>query len=623
MRFLSHKFSIIYLILLMVLWADVLSAQPASVSTLKKQLLSASADSIRCSLLYQLGGTYEFSCPDSCNYFYKKSLELALRLHDQRAAAQAMQRIGYVYLFYSKDETKALMWLNKAMIIAKKTNHSLVLSQIYHCLGIIASHQHVGNTYDLYMQALDYAKKANNWEVLHDSYSIVSQHLISLKKHKEAEKFALLALETCEEKDTDTWFSEGLDYYEMLMLQNRQVEARQFAQKLSSFKDKLKMTKGYFVYMNDVGKLETMLKDYDQAELRFLKILEFETKKPKIDTFHLYFIFRNLENLYLQKQEYKKAYEASKNLMDVRLWLAQKRQTQDSKLQMTQMKAASDLEKKEIKIALLETQKKQQLVLLVMAIAVAIMLISFMVFLQKNKQRVEHQKTELGQLNSTKDKLFAILSHDLRSPVASLKNYMMLINWGALSQVEFAESAQGLNLQLSNVNTMLENVLNWSVSQMGGMNPVIEKIALLPIIEEEIQLFKPVSDIKQIRVDNQTLPQSNLLADKNHLTIIIRNLLQNAIKFTNFGGNITFSYTEKAGIGKIEVKDNGLGMTKEKLENLFQFKKQISSSGTAQEQGTGLGLILVKDLVEINNGKIVVKSELEKGTIFEVSLPMA
>ena len=135
--------------------------------------------------------------------------------------------------------------------------------------------------------------------------------------------------------------------------------------------------------------------------------------------------------------------------------------------------------------------------------------------------------------------------------------------------------------------------------------------------------MKTIADAKNISIENRILTEANLLADKNHLMIIFRNLLQNAIKFTNSGGKITFNYLEKDGKSIIEVKDNGIGMSKEKLINLFQLEKNGFSTGTANEQGTGLGLVLVKDLVEKNNGKIVVRSENEKGTTFEVILPTA
>ncbi len=606
------------LALLCILWSNCLFAQKQDIPTLKKQLSLATTDSSRSQILYDLGKQYELANFDSTFYFMNQSLQAAQKCNNQRAIAQAMFGMGYTCIYYTKDETKAMQWLNKALTVAKKSNDNLNMARCYQFMCVIAIHQNIGNPYELQTMALNAAKKANNWNVLVESYEIMTDYLIIKKKYKEAEKMTLAALEISQQHDIDIWFAHGLGYAELLKDQNKHTEAQLIYTKLNLFKNKLKKSKGYFVYMNDLGNLETNLKNYDQAESIFLKILEYERSQSKVDSFHVFHIFRSLKNLYVEQGSFKKAYQVSEDLAEVRLWLAQKRQTQDSRLQMTQLKSGLDLEKKDVEISLLETQKKQQQLFLIAAILIALLLVSFMVFLQRNKQRIEQQRAELGQLNTTKDKLFAILSHDLRSPVASLKNYMMLINWGALSQTEFTESAQGLNTQVSNVHTMLENVLNWSISQMGGMKPKIEKIAISAIIDEQIQLLKPIAEAKNISIENNIPSGVDLLADKNHLMIIFRNLLQNALKFTNLGGNISFNYTEN---GTIEVKDNGIGMSEKQLANLFQLEKNTSSIGTDNEHGTGLGLVLVKELVEINKGKIVVRSELEKGTTFNVILP--
>ncbi len=609
------------LTLLFILWANCLFAQNQDIHTLKKQLSLATTDSSRSQILYDIGEQYELVKVDSAFYFLNQSLVVAQKSKNQKLVAQAIHGLGFYYLYYEKDETKAVEWFKKSIEVAKKNNDNLNLAKNYHRLGIIALHQGIGDPMELYKIALSYAKKANDWKVLSDSYEIISGYLKGINKYVQAEEASLSALEIARKHDIDSWFTTGLDYCDLLELQGKQSQATAFYKQLNAAKNKLKKNKGYFVYMNDVGSLETKLKNYTVAESLFLKVLEVEKNKSKVDTFHLMFIYRNLESLYLEQEAYKKAHQASKNLEEVRLWLYKKRQTIDSKIQMTQLKANLDLEKKEVEITLLETQKKQQQLFLIASILFAILLVSFLIFLQRKKQKIELQKTELGQLNTTKDKLFAILSHDLRSPVASLKNYMMLINWGALSQAEFAESTQGLNTQVSKLHTMLENVLNWSITQMGGMKPNIEKTGVCEVIDEQIQLLRTVADAKNILIENKILPEANVFADKNHLMIIIRNLLQNAIKFTDFGGNIAINYREKGMKSIIEVKDNGIGMSAEKLKNLFHLERNTFSTGTANEQGTGLGLVLVKDLVEANNGKIIVKSELGKGTIFELNLP--
>ncbi len=593
------------------------------IPSLKKSLSLAKTDTTRSRLLYELGMGFERTYPDSSFYYINQSLQLSKRTNNQKGVTRAMYGLGYMNMYYVKDETKALEWFNKCITIAKKTNNYLYLARSYHVLGIISEHQRIGNPFEIYNDALFFAKKSGDWRVVDDIYSILSLYFSSRNKYEEAEKYIVLAMESSQKYDIDVWFSNGLDYCNLLLVQKKNTQAIAVAQRIKIAITQLKKSKGEFVYLNDIGRLETILKNYSEAEKYYIKSLKIEKAKPKIDTFHLYFIFRNLERLYLEQREYKKAHQASKDFMEVSLWLKDKRQSQDSKLQMTKLKANLDIEKKEVEIALLETKQKQQRVFLIGVGIVLLMLIAFLLFLQRNQRKIQAQKEALSELNATKDKLFAILSHDLRSPVASLKNYMMLINWGALSQSEFAESTTRLNTQLSNVGNSLDNVLSWSISQMEGMKPKVVNLNVYEIIEEKISMLLHTQEAKQIKIQNQVSPVVEVMFDKNHFRIIIRNLLQNALKFTDFGGNIIFDLKKEANSAIITITDDGLGIAQDKLKTLFELGKNESTLGTSQEQGTGLGLVLVKELVELNGGKLSVESKLGQGTTFSIKCSAA
>lgn len=596
------------------------SAKSQEIHTLKRQLSILKADSSQIRLLYEIGMKYEYSNVDSSIIFLKKSLVLAQKENDSKSVARAMYRIGFMYLYYIKNESNAASWLNKGLSIAKVNNDYENISLCFTLLGIISEHQHTGGELDFYLKALNFAKKTNNWKVLNTSYEILTSYYILEKEYSKAISVIVSSLELTKKHDFDTWFSLGLDYSDILEKQGKFDESLAFCKKLETSKKSLGKSKGDFVYLNDLGRLETKLKNFSEAESIFHKVLAIEKNKPKIDSFHLYFIYNNLETLYLQQADYKKAWQASNNLAETRLWLQEKRQNQDSKLQMTQLKANLDLEKKEIEITLLEAQKQQQLIFLIAIILFVLLLISFLIFLQKNNRKIEIQKTELGLLNSNKDKIFAILSHDLRSPVASLKNYLMLLNWGALAQNEFATAANELSSKVSNIHNMLENLLNWSLSQMGGLKPHITKTLIYDIIDEQIYLLKHLAESKKILIENQIPKGAQVFIDDNHLMIIIRNLLQNAIKFTKIGGNINLTFFENENQCIISIKDDGVGINNQKIHDLFNLKNNKSSLGTSQEYGTGLGLVLIKELVEINSGKIRVESEHEKGTLIQIIL---
>lgn len=591
------------------------------IALIKKGLNLAKTDTLKCRLLYDLGNAYESTNVDSSFFYLTQLLKTAKHSNNQKYEARAMYKIGYMHMYYTKDETMALEWVKKSIAIAKPINDYFSLAKSYQIMGIISIHQGIGTPTELLNKSIEFAKKDTDWRCLNDSYAIMSNYFNIIHKYDEARKFTELAMQISEKHDIDEWFNDGIDYCEILLLQGRKEQAHSLAIELDAAKQKLKKSKGQFIHLNNIGRLAKLLKKYDEAEKLFLESLENERKSSKVDTFHLYFIFRNLESLYVEQKLYEKAYDLSKKLTDVVLWLKEKRQTQNSKLEMTKLKASFDLEKKEVEIALLETKQKQQRILTLAIAAIALMLIAFLIFLYQNSRKIKLQKDSLSDLNATKDKLFAVLSHDLRSPVASLRNYMMLINWGALSQKEFAEATSRLNTQLSTVGNSLDNVLSWAITQMQGIKPKPVNTNVFEIIEEKILLLQGIIEVKQISIKNQVSPIAEVNFDKNHFKVIIRNLLQNALKFTEKGGNIIFDLEKDSVFTIITIKDDGIGIAQEKLHTLFILGKNQPTIGTSKERGTGLGLVLVKELTELNGGTISVESQLGHGTTFSIRIP--
>ena len=371
--------------------------------------------------------------------------------------------------------------------------------------------------------------------------------------------------------------------------------------------------------MNDLARLETKLENYPKAEKLYFEIINAELAKLKPDTVHLLNVYRSLLPNYLVQNQFEKAYQARSTLSKLELYLKEKRQVETARMQMTKMQAALDVEKKEKEIAVLAAQKQQQLLYLIAAALIVGLLVSLVFVIQRNSSRFKAQNAELSHLNTTKDRLFAILSHDLQSPVASLKNYLMLIDWGALSQAEFAESTQDLKISVNNAHNMLENLLNWSMTQMGGLRPTFEQVPIADVVAQQIQWQAAVAREKNIEIYNTISPEAILKIDRNHLALMVRNLLQNALKFTPNGGQITFNYRQSATENTLEVKDNGVGMPQKMVKDLFEINGNSTRLGLANESGTGLGLVLVKDLVKLNGGKITVHSVPYQGATFRIT----
>jgi signal transduction histidine kinase len=234
-------------------------------------------------------------------------------------------------------------------------------------------------------------------------------------------------------------------------------------------------------------------------------------------------------------------------------------------------------------------------------------------------RQVAEQTAELKAINTTKDHLFAIIGHDLRSPIASLKGILQLFDSQQLSQEEFLELARHLLKNVDNIHEMLENLLQWSLSQMQGLKPFLKAFEVNDVVDETIALFKEVAFQKQIELATDLEQNLIAFADENQIRTVLRNLLNNAIKFTPQSGIIAVSGKVRDNFVELKVIDSGIGIKTEDLALIFS--KPKLKKGTAGEKGTGLGLVLCKDLIEQNGGQIVVRSEYQKGTTFEVILP--
>jgi signal transduction histidine kinase len=242
--------------------------------------------------------------------------------------------------------------------------------------------------------------------------------------------------------------------------------------------------------------------------------------------------------------------------------------------------------------------------------------------LLQHQEEMERRSEELEKLNQVKDKFFSIISHDLRSPINALAGLLDLLDKGALSAQELPEHITELRTRFHHTRTLLNNLLDWTLLQMDKLNLQATKIDISKIVDENIQLLGPAQG-KEIQIMNDVPKPSVAFADSNTINLVIRNLITNAVKFTNDGGKVYIKAEEKPTEWLVSVQDNGIGMKPEVLRILFDKTAPYTTRGTANEKGTGLGLILCKEFVEKNGGKIWVDSHEGEGSTFYFTLPKA
>ncbi|UZR97415.1 tetratricopeptide repeat-containing sensor histidine kinase [Chondrinema litorale] len=340
-----------------------------------------------------------------------------------------------------------------------------------------------------------------------------------------------------------------------------------------------------------------------------------------------------LSELYDELGDYKNAFYFQKEFITYKDSLNNAKTIQ----QMADLRTEFEVSQKQAEVDLLENEKKIQLILgLALSVVFILVVIISLILYKSNKVKIrsnkllreqneelETQRDQLDQLNNTKDRFFAIISHDLRGPVSGINGLVALIkmyiedkNYDGLDEL-----IRHIDKSSSTLSFLLDNLLSWAVNQQGQFPHHPEDLELKPLIEEIVDIFLDLFRAKDLKVNVEIPDSLKVLADKNSVQTVIRNLISNAIKFTAKGGIITIKGETFGKNVKIKVIDTGVGIPTEKMATLFQLKEKKSTGGTNGEKGMGLGLRLVFEFVEMNNGSIKVNSIENEGTTFTVCLP--
>lgn len=249
---------------------------------------------------------------------------------------------------------------------------------------------------------------------------------------------------------------------------------------------------------------------------------------------------------------------------------------------------------------------------------------------QKNKLAEEKKQNEtsaeqthlLEEEIQVKDKLFSIVSHDLKDSISSIKAFLDLLKEDSITPEEFNDLIPELSENANNASSLLFNLLNWSKSQMQNLEPKPELFNMQEVFHNKMALVEQKVEDKRIVLIDES-QRDFVYADKSMLEIVIQNLITNAVKFSRRGDVITVSNQDVNGKALICVEDTGVGISRENIDKLFNAHKNFTTVGTKNEKGTGLGLTIAKDLVELNNGRIWVESTQNVGSKFFIELPKA
>ncbi len=408
------------------------------------------------------------------------------------------------------------------------------------------------------------------------------------------------------------------------------------------YSSNLKFVKNTLEFENEIetyahlGKIYWSKLDYKRAELYLDSATQvIENRKIRFNDFFnpMDYINETYALTYASMGDHKKALDYYTKFHKI----AQQKQLKLNGRSLKQLQSTYTFKQKQHEVELLTkineanvlVIKQQRYIAIAFGIIIMLMTIwavnAYNTGIQRKKlnNKLSAGNAELERLNRVKDRLFSVLSHDLRSPIATLKSMVIILADGNVKDDDLRALYSGLRQQLEVSDNILESLLQWAKAELSQTKVEMQKLVMANLVNNVALQLKSVLDDKGIQLQNDLNFDLIALGDKIQLEIILRNLMANAVKFTPIGGVIRIAGKINADSLEIYVEDNGLGMREDEIRNLFEPGKHFSKAGTNKEMGSGLGLIITKEMISKNGGNIWVNSREHEGTIFTFTLPLA
>ncbi|MDW7694082.1 tetratricopeptide repeat protein [Flammeovirgaceae bacterium SG7u.111] len=563
--------------------------------------------------------------------FYKKALAIFVETKNKEAEASTMHNTGVVYL-YKANYPMSLDCLFKALKIKNslgKAKAAITLSSIGE---VYRAKKDNNKALDYYFQALKEARKTQN----KSDISVVLNNIEIIYRQKgdfeKALEYRMQAIAI--HKETGDDFGLAISYNNLGELYDEQGDlekAMHYFRKSLEIKERMDNQQGISHTSERMARVYTKLNDFKNADRLAQKSLTIAVEIG--NTNRAANIYKTLSSIYQHFGKYEQALLYYQDFTSLKDSVFDKNKEViisdiETKYQTAKKEAENALLKLETEKQMATIAQKNKLVTFFIVGSLILLVLAgllYHAYLQKNKNNklLAAQKKELTQLNATKNRFFGIIAHDLRGPLTALQGISGLLNYNI--KKGNIENLHKIALQIEDsaqkVNTLLDNLLKWALSQEGAMPFQPQRLALKPIVEESVQYFKDMAAAKDIHIEADIPQEVHVHADKETLSTIFRNLINNSIKFTPNGGSVSLLAIGNHEGVQIDVKDNGTGIEEERIKKLFALNDAKSTSGTNAEKGTGLGLVLVNDFVHMNHGTIEIKSKPNHGSVFSITLP--
>lgn len=556
--------------------------------------LDKSVDVERMEVLRQLTREYMNTSVEDAIKYASELLNLAEKNDNLKYIDLSSSFLGELY-FYIDDIDKSIHFFEKFLETNIKQKDIDGIGTAYNNLGIV------------YRYKEDYEKAI---EYYLESISIKEELKDTIGLSKALNNIGVVYFHMGD-------YSNALDYY----------------QKSYVLESKLNNKSGIATSLLNIGEIQSMINNYDQALSNFQRSIEIA--KEINDKYTLEINYKCLYDMYKRQINFQKALYFHELFTE----LKSERLNQETRKEIAELEIQYQTSDKQRKIAQLNKQNQSKKVIIsILSLAFVLFLVLIILLYRqgqakkkalqllsiKNRQILD-QTNELNKLITTKDKFFSILSHDLKGVIGGflVQSSFLADDFKNLTADDVHDLILKMSQSSEQLYALLENLLEWSQSQTGSIKLNQQRFNLKSLTEEIILLFKAHLQEKNIKPIVEIDSDTDVFADINMISTVLRNLINNAIKFSYSNSYFTIAAQAQEKFVKISIKDQGVGIEEKNLQKLFKIDENFSSPGTNNEIGSGLGLVICKEFIHQNDGEISVDSKKGKGTTFSFTIKEA
>lgn len=639
-----------------------MTMEKITIQALSEKLENASGRR-KVEIFIELSRIYRnFSLDDSISYG-KRAAELANRIGDKKLEAIALRYVGIGYGL-SSHYKKALEYYFRALSASKAINFFEGIGYCYNNIAI--NYSNFGNkarAMEYYQKALQVHQMAKNLEGIAIALQNIGELYYDWGNYDKALEYELQSIRICEAENFredlldplitigeiyNLWknYDKAIEYYEQAYeicqeFSNKEKSAQVLVKigRFYSFKQEYSGALEYYEkcrqISQEIGHKEGIANALGEIGLTYwklgdtkkaLKYLEDSLSMTK-EIGHkqkIAIVMRNIARVHQTVGNYDKSLEYLEKSLNLAREIESNEIIKEIYFIYSELYSQMDVFEKALEFYKKYSHLKDRLLSEESRRRITDLHTKYEIEKKEREAEIYRLKNiELREANATKDKFFSIIAHDLKNPLAVMLGFSDFLkeNVETLSTDDLKNSINRVNLAANHINKLLQNLLEWARAQTGKLEFEPENIELGHLVDDVIGLLKGHALSKSITLRSEVEEKIRVYADENLFRTIMRNLISNAIKFTEREGEIRIQAEEDTDHICISVSDTGIGISAENIRKLFRIDESYTTKGTDKEEGTGLGLILCKEFVEKHGGKIWVESDLGKGSTFKFTLP--